>query len=305
MKVFVAGHKGLVGSAVVRAINADTNFTWIGKSRAELDLLDREAVFNKLSTDEPDALVIAAAKVGGIIANKDNPVEFLSENLQIQTNLLDAAHYHDIERVIFLGSSCIYPRLSPQPILESYLMTGPLEETNEAYAIAKIAGVKLVNSYNEEYGHKWLSLMPTNLYGPNDNFHPTNSHVIPALIRKFCEAKQQKINSVTLWGDGTPLREFLHSDDLARAVLKLLQNREAIGLMNVGSGLEISIRDLAEKIAALVGYSGAIEWDHTRPNGTMRKVLDSQKIRSLGWNPALDLDSGLKETIESFLKLNY
>lgn len=304
MKVYVAGHKGLVGSAVVRAINADTNFTWIGKSRAELDLLDREAVFNTLSTEKPDALVIAAAKVGGIVANKDYPVEFLSENLQIQTNLLDAAHHHGIERVVFLGSSCIYPKLSPQPILESYLMTGPLEETNEAYAVAKIAGVKLVNSYNEEYGHKWLSLMPTNLYGPNDDFHPTNSHVIPALIRKFCEAKQEKINSVTLWGDGTPLREFLHSDDLARAVLKLLQNSEAIGLINIGSGLEISIRDLAEKIAALAGYSGAIEWDPTRPNGTMRKVLDSQKIRSLGWNPTMDLDSGLKETIESFLKLN-
>jgi GDP-L-fucose synthase len=301
MKVFVAGHRGLVGSAIVRQIEADGRHTWIGKTRAELDLLNREQVFDQLEKASPEALVIAAAKVGGIMANSTQPVEFLSENIQIQTNLLDAAHTLGIRKVVFLGSSCIYPKECPQPIREEYLLTGPLEVTNEAYAIAKISGVKLVDGYNNEYGHHWVSLMPTNLYGPNDNFDRHNSHVLPALIRKINEAVDEGTREITLWGDGSPLREFLHSDDLASAVLLMLSSPSARGLINVGSGIEISIQELAQQIAGLTGYQGRILWDTQKPNGTMRKILDSGKIRNLGWEPKIDLATGLRETNNAFL----
>jgi GDP-L-fucose synthase len=303
MKVFVAGHRGLVGSAIVRQIEAEGRHTWIGKTRAELDLLNREQVFDQLEKASPEALVIAAAKVGGIMANSTQPVEFLSENIQIQTNLLDAAHTLGIRKVVFLGSSCIYPKECPQPIREEYLLTGPLEVTNEAYAIAKISGVKLVDGYNSEYGHHWVSLMPTNLYGPNDNFDRHNSHVLPALIRKFNEAVDEGTREITLWGDGSPLREFLHSDDLASAVLLMLSSPSARGLINVGSGIEISIQELAQQIAGLTGYQGRILWDTQKPNGTMRKILDSGKIRNLGWEPKIDLATGLRETNNAFLAI--
>jgi GDP-L-fucose synthase len=300
MKVFVAGHRGLVGSAIARAIDFEGLHTWVGKTRNELDLLDRNEVFEQLEKEAPDALVIAAAKVGGIVANSTYPVEFLSENLQIQTNLLDAAHALAIRKVIFLGSSCIYPKECPQPIREEYLLTGPLEVTNEAYAIAKISGVKLVDFYNREYGHNWVSLMPTNLYGPNDNFDATSSHVLPALIRKFNEAVEANLSEVTLWGDGTPLREFLHSDDLADAVLMVLKKSSARGLINVGSGKELSIRDLANQITQLTGFRGKVSWDASKPNGTMRKILDSSRMRNLGWAPKIDLEAGLAEVNLAF-----
>lgn len=301
MKIFVAGHRGLVGSAIVREIEADGDHIWIGRTRQELNLLNREQVFEQLENASPDALVIAAAKVGGILANSTHPVEFLSENIQIQTNLLDAAHILGIKKVVFLGSSCIYPKDCPQPIREEYLLTGPLEVTNEAYAIAKISGVKLVDAYNRQYGHQWVSLMPTNLYGPNDNFDAYNSHVLPALIRKFNEAVDAGAQDITLWGDGSPLREFLHSDDLASAVLLVLNSASASGLINVGSGNEISIHDLAQHIAGLTGFDGQITWDTHKPNGTMRKILDSSKMRNLGWEPKIDLVTGLRETNRAFL----
>lgn len=300
MKIYVAGHQGLVGSAVTRAIEKSADLSWVGYTHSELDLCERNEVFTKIAEEKPDALVIAAAKVGGIIANQTMPVEFLSENLQIQTNLLDAAHENSVSRVIFLGSSCIYPKECPQPIQENYLLTGPLEETNEPYALAKIAGVKLVEAYNREYGHSWVSMMPTNLYGPNDNFHPENSHVIPALIRRFTEAADMGSDAVTLWGDGSPLREFMHSDDLARAVIAIIRETKLKGLVNVGSGFEISIATLAQMISELSDFDGDIKWDPTKPNGTRRKILDSKKIRSLGWQPRVNFYEGLAETLAAF-----
>ena len=302
MKIYVAGHRGLVGSALVRAIEATDEHTWIGQTRQELDLLNRSAVFEYVAKERPDWVVIAAAKVGGIHANSTYPVEFLSENLQIATNLIDACHAAKIERVLFLGSSCIYPKASPQPIKEEYLLTGPLELTNEAYALAKISGLKLIEAYRKQYGYRWISAMPTNLYGPGDNFDLQNSHVLPALIRRFHEAKEASASSVTLWGSGKPMREFLHSDDLAAACLHLLETYDGDIAVNVGTGSDLSISDLASQIKEVVGYNGTIGWDSTKPDGTMRKVLDVRRVRATGWHSSIALAEGLESTYRWYLE---
>ena len=281
-RIYVAGHRGLVGSAIVRQLEAAGNDNWIGATRDELNLCEREAVFDFMGQQRPTAVIIAAAKVGGIVANNNFPVEFLSENVQVQTNLMDAAHKFDVEHLVFLGSSCIYPKFAPQPISEDSLLTGPLEETNEAYAIAKIAGVKLVQAYRKEFGRKWKSAMPTNLYGPGDNFDPQSSHVLPALLRKFHEAKLSGLDSVTLWGSGTPRREFLHVDDLAKAVLFLLQGYDEATAINVGTGVDIEISELASLISEVTNFKGSINWDTSKPDGTPRKLLDVSRINQLG-----------------------
>lgn len=298
MKIYVAGHRGLVGSAIVREIESGTKHTWAGKTHADLDLLDRKAVFEYVKRENPDAVVIAAAKVGGIKANSTYPVEFLSENMQIETNLIDACAAADIDKVLFLGSSCIYPKMSAQPIKEEYLLTGELEKTNEAYAIAKIAGLKLIQAYRAQYDRSWISAMPTNMYGPGDNFDLENAHVLPALIRRFHEAKVNGAPSVTLWGSGTPKREFLHADDLASASLFLLENYQGDIALNVGTGSDVSIKELAEIIREIVGYEGEITWDASKPDGTPRKLLDVSRINSLGWTPKISLEDGIRSTYE-------
>jgi GDP-L-fucose synthase len=300
MKIYVAGHSGLVGSAVVRLIEKSGKHEWIGRRRSELNLLDRQSVMHFIDVEKPDAIVMAAAKVGGIKANSDQPVEFLTENLQIQSNILDAAHAASVKRFLFLGSSCIYPKMSAQPIKEEYLLTGTLEPTNEPYAIAKIAGLKLIQAYRKEYGHTWISAMPTNVYGPFDNFDPTTSHVLPALIRKFHDAKETNSEVVTLWGSGQPLREFIHSDDLATALLFLLENFDSDLPINVGSGQEVAIRELAQIIKEIVGFTGEILWDAKMPDGTPRKALDSSEIRALGWMPSINLEAGIAQAYNWF-----
>jgi GDP-L-fucose synthase len=300
LKIYVAGHGGLVGSAIVRAIESEGKNTWIGRTRTELDLLDRKAVFEFLADEKPDAVVIAAAKVGGIQANNNFPVEFLSENLQIETNLIDGAHAGNIDRLLFLGSSCVYPKLAQQPIKEEYLLTGKLEITNEAYAIAKISGLKLIQAYRKQYGHKWISAMPTNIYGPGDNFDLENAHVLPALIRKFHDAKTQAKSSVTLWGTGSPKREFLHADDLGRACLFLIDNYDDDVAINVGVGEDITVKDLAGLIKDVVGFNGEILWDPSRPDGTPRKLLDVSRIEALGWKAQISLEDGAQSTYEWF-----
>lgn len=302
MKIYVAGHKGLVGSAIVREIEKGSEHTWIGQTRSELDLLDRKAVFDYLVEQKPDALIIAAAKVGGIHANNTYPVEFLSQNLQIETNLLDGAQAAGIERVLFLGSSCVYPKLAQQPIREEYLLTGELEKTNEAYALAKISGLKLVQAYRNQYGHRWTSAMPTNMYGPGDNFDLENSHVLPALIRKFDDAKSSGAKAVTLWGSGSPRREFLHADDLGRACLFLLENYNDDIAINVGVGEDVSIKELAELIKDIVGFEGTIEWDSSKPDGTPRKLLDVSRIHALGWKASISLEKGIRDTYDWYIK---
>jgi GDP-L-fucose synthase len=301
VKIYVAGHRGLVGSAIVRAIEGEGSHSWVGRTHAELDLLDRKAVFDYVASEKPDAVIIAAAKVGGIHANNTYPVQFLSENLQIESNLMDAAHAAGIQRLLFLGSSCVYPKLAGQPIKEEYLLTGELEKTNEAYALAKISGLKLVQAYRKQYGHRWISAMPTNMYGPGDNFDLENSHVLPALIRKFHDAKERGDASVSLWGSGTPRREFLHADDLGAACLFLLENYDDEIAINVGVGQDISIRELAELIQEIVGFSGNIEWDASKPDGTPRKLLDVTRITNLGWKASIDLKSGIQATYQWYL----
>lgn len=300
MRIYVAGHRGLVGSAIVRAIEAEDKHSWLGKTRSELDLLDRKAVFDFLAKETPDAVVIAAAKVGGIYANDTFPVEFLTENLQIEVNLMDGSHAAKIERLLFLGSSCVYPKMAKQPIKEEYLLTGELEKTNEAYALAKISGLKLVQAYRKQYGYKWISAMPTNMYGPGDNFDLENSHVLPALIRKFHDAKVQGKPSVTLWGTGSPKREFLHADDLGRACIYLLEHYEDDVAINVGVGEDIAIKDLAVIIQGIVGFKGDVFWDTSKPDGTPRKLLDVSRIKALGWNPEIELLDGIGETYAWF-----
>ena len=301
LKIYVAGHNGLVGSAIVREIEREGLHTWFGATRDQLDLCDRTAVFDFMNQHKPDGVVIAAAKVGGMYANIGFPVEFLSENLQIQTNLMDAAHKFDVENLVFLGSSCIYPKFAPQPIHEDSLLTGPLEETNASYSIAKIAGIKLVQAYRAEYGRTWTSAMPSNLYGPGDNYDPRTSHVLPAFLRKFHEAVVSGAQSVTLWGSGTPRREFLHVDDLAKAVLFLLQGYDDATAINVGSGVDLEIRELATHIAQITNYQGQIQWDTSKPDGTPRKLLDVSQINNLGWTSEITLDQGLKSTYEWFV----
>lgn len=302
MRIYVAGHLGLVGSAVVRQIEAGVAHTWFGRTRSELDLLDRDAVFAFLQREKPDAIVIAAARVGGIFANSTHPVEFLSHNLQIETNLMDAAHAADIDRLLFLGSSCVYPKFSQQPIREEYLLTGELEKTNEAYAISKISGLKLVQAYRHQYGRRWISAMPTNVYGPGDNFDLETSHVLPALIRKFHDAKTDPKNSVTLWGSGEPRREFLHSDDLGRACIFLIETYDGDVALNVGVGEDQTIRSLAETVKEVVGFTGTINWDTSKPDGTPRKLLDVTRIQALGWKAQISLEEGIRKTYELFQK---
>jgi GDP-L-fucose synthase len=301
--VYVAGHRGLVGSAIARRIDELGDRDWIGRTRAELDLTNRSAVFDFVSSTKPDAIVIAAAKVGGIGANDAFPVEFLTENIQLQSNLLDAAHATGVPRVVFLGSSCIYPKFAAQPIQESSMLTGALEPTNDAYAIAKLAGIRLVDAYRSQYDRQWVSAMPTNLYGPGDNFDLATSHVLPALIRRFHDARETGAASVTLWGTGEALREFLYVDDAADAAIFLLDNYNEPGPINVGFGEEISILELAHLIAGIVGFEGDLTWDSSKPNGTPRKLLDSSRIHALGWTPKVGLADGIRRTYDAFLAL--
>jgi GDP-L-fucose synthase len=300
MRIYVAGINGMVGSAIAIEASARGHQV-LGKSSKELDLTDRTLVFKELKDAAPDSLIISAAKVGGIGANAAMPVDFLSINLQIQTNLIDAAHEANIEKVLFLGSSCIYPKFAPQPISESALLTGELEKTNEPYAIAKIAGLKLVEAYVRQYGHNWISVMPTNLYGPRDNFSLSTAHVLPMLIHRFHNAKIGNASSVDIWGDGLPLREFLHVADLAKACLTLLNHSHDLSPINVGSGQEISIGDLAKLVSEIVGFTGKITHDLSRPNGTPRKLLNSGKIAELGWKPQVSLEEGVASTYDWFL----
>jgi len=300
MTIVVAGATGLAGSAIVRAYEKSGEQV-IGINRSVCDLLDREATINFIKKAKPTIVVDAAAKVGGIGANNAYPVEFLADNLRIQSNLMEAAHAADVEKFIFLGSSCIYPRDCVQPIKEEYLLTGPLEETNSAYAIAKIAGIELIKSFRKEYGRKWISLMPTNLYGPRDNFELQGSHVLPAFIRRFVEAKESGRAKETLWGTGAPMREFLHVDDLASAVVMAGQKYDSAQHINVGSGEDLTIKALAELVAELAGFKGEIAWDSSKPDGTPRKVLDVSKVKSLGWEPAISLRDGIASTIEWYI----
>jgi len=300
MKTYIAGINGMVGSSISRKF-LDEKLQVFGKSSKELDFTNREDTFRELNAISPDVLIIAAAKVGGIGANSTYPVEFLTLNLQLQTNLLDAAHQANIGKVIFLGSSCIYPKFAPQPIPESSLLTGPLEPTNEPYAIAKISGVKLVDAYRKEYGHNWISLMPTNMYGPNDNFDIETSHVLPGLLHRFHLAKIEGQTEVKLWGDGTPLREFMHVDDLSKAIFHLLEIETKESLLNVGSSSELSIFDLAKLIARTVGFEGKIAFDSGKPNGTPRKLLDSSLIKKTGWKAEISLEDGVKSVYDWYL----
>jgi GDP-L-fucose synthase len=303
MTVIVAGATGLAGSAIVKAIESQGKSV-IGISRSVVDLTDEKATVDFISKAKPSLIVDAAAKVGGIGANNSYPVEFLTDNLTIQSNLMNAAHKAGVPNFVFLGSSCIYPRDCAQPIKEEYLMTGPLEETNSAYAIAKIAGIELINSYRKEYGTRWISLMPTNLYGPRDNFDLTASHVLPAFIRRFVEATESGADKVVLWGSGTPLREFLHVDDLAEAVLVASEKYDSSLHLNVGSGEDLAIKELAEKVAAAAGFTGKIEWDSSKPDGTPRKVLDVSRVKALGWKPTITLDEGIASTIAWYKEAN-
>ncbi|MEX5256842.1 GDP-L-fucose synthase family protein [Kocuria arenosa] len=297
---YVAGHRGLVGSAIWRRLQAEGFTDLIGRPSSELDLKDREAVFAFFAEAKPRYVVLAAAKVGGILANNTYPVDFLSENLRIQVNVLDAALAHGVERVLFLGSSCIYPKLADQPLKEEYLLTGHLEPTNDAYAIAKIAGILQIQAVRRQYGLPWISAMPTNLYGPGDNFSPTGSHVLPAMIRRYEEARLTGAESVTNWGTGSPLREFLHVDDMAEACLHLLEHYDGPEHVNVGTGTDLTIKDLAGLVAEAVGYEGRIEWDTTKPDGTPRKLMDVSKLADAGWTARIPLREGLRSTVDWF-----
>ncbi len=295
-KVYVAGHAGLVGSAMWRHLLEEGFTGLIGRGSGELDLRDRSAVNRFFAAERPRVVVLAAARVGGIMANATYPAQFLSDNLRIQVNVLDAAAEHGVERLLLLGSSCIYPKITPQPIREDALLTGPLEPTNDAYAIAKIAGITHIQALRRQYGLPYIAAMPCNLYGPGDNFDPLTSHVLPALIHRFHEAKHQEAGRVRLWGTGAPRREFLHVDDLARACLLLLERYDAPEPVNVGTGTDLTIRELAETVADVVGHDGDVEWDATKPDGTPRKLLDVSRITRLGWAPRVDLRDGIETT---------
>ena len=301
-KIFVAGHRGLVGRALVRKLEAEGYGRVVVRGRAELNLADAGAVDAFFASERPAFVVLAAAKVGGIRANTDYPVEFLLENLRLQNNVISAAHAHDVRKLLFLGSSCIYPKHAPQPIPESALLTGPLESTNEAYAIAKIAGIKLCQSYAAEYGENFISAMPTNLYGPYDNFDLASSHALPALLRKAHEAKMSGAPELPIWGTGEPRREFLHVDDLADACLFLLRKYDSPEIINVGCGEDISIRELAELTCEVVGLRASLSFDASKPNGTPRKLLDVSKLKGLGWHPQISLRDGIARTYRWFLE---
>ncbi len=302
-KTYVAGHRGLVGSALVRTLEAQGYDTLLTKTRAELDLQSGPAVQEFFAKEQPEYVFLAAAKVGGILANRDFPVEFLVENLNIQNNIITAAHNTHVKKLMFLGSSCIYPKMSPQPIKEEYLLTGALEPTNEPYALAKIAGIKLCQAFSREYGEHFLSVMPTNLYGPNDNFDLQSSHVLPAMLRKMHTAKETQAPQVGLWGTGTARREFLHVDDLARACVFLMEHYEDPEIVNIGTGEDVTIRTLAETIQAIVGYEGELAWDTTKPDGTPRKLLDVSRAHGLGWKHTIGLEDGIRQVYESVDKL--
>ncbi|HVF70990.1 MAG TPA: GDP-L-fucose synthase [Chthoniobacterales bacterium] len=301
-KIFIAGHRGLVGSALVRKLEADGFAQILKRDRRQLDLRNEAAVTQFFAEEKPAVVILAAAKVGGIKANNDLPVEFLIENLEMQNNVIRAAYDNGVGKLLFLGSSCIYPKHAPQPIAESALLSGPLEPTNEAYAIAKIAGIKLCQAYAREYGANFISAMPTNLYGPNDNFDLESSHVLPALLRKAHTAKTEGRSELVVWGSGMPRREFLHVDDLAAACLFLLENYDSPEIVNVGCGQDISIRELAELICEVVGFKGDLAWDTTKPDGTPRKLLDVSKIHALGWQHRIGFREGILRTYEWFLE---
>jgi GDP-L-fucose synthase len=303
-RIFVAGHSGLVGSALWRALAAQGFTNLIGRTRQELELTDRVAVNKFYAADQPEYVFVAAARVGGILANDTYPADFLFDNLQIQNNLIDGARCARVKKLLFLGSSCIYPKHACQPITESALLTGTLEPTNEWYAIAKIAGIKLCQAYRRQYGADFICAMPTNLFGPNDNYHPNDSHVVPGLIRKFHEAKLARAPSVMCWGTGSPLRDFLHADDLALACLLLMKRYSAPEIINIGSGGDISIRSLAAIVKQVTGYPGDIQWDETMPDGTPRKLLDSSRLFALGWKPEIGLEEGVASAYQDFLKIS-
>jgi GDP-L-fucose synthase len=300
-KIYIAGHRGLVGSAIVRNLQAKGYTNLLTRTHAELDLTNQAATEAFFAQEKPDYVFLAAAKVGGIHANNEYPAEFIRDNLAIQTNIIHAAHLNNVKRLLFLGSSCIYPRDCPQPIKEEYLLTGPLEQTNEPYAVAKIAGIKLCESYNRQYGNQYISVMPTNLYGPNDNYDLDNSHVLPALLRKTHEAKQRGDDQLVVWGSGKPMREFLHVDDMADACVFLMEKGISDGLYNVGTGADVTIRELAEAVMEVVGFRGNIAFDVSKPDGTPRKLLDVSRMMALGWQARIGLRDGIRSTYASFL----
>ena len=300
-KIFVAGHRGMVGSAMMRRLEADGFSNLVSRDSSQLDLINESAVVQFFMDEKPAVVILAAAKVGGIKANNDYPVEFLLDNLRIQNNVIRSAHQTGVRKLLFLGSSCIYPKLAPQPIPESALLTGPLESTNEAYAVAKIAGVKLCQAYAREYSANFISVMPTNLYGPNDNFDLETSHALAALLRKAHEAKERNEKKLVVWGTGKPRREFLHVDDLAAASLLLLEKYDSPEIINIGCGEDVTIRELAELICEVVGFDGELVWDKTKPDGTPRKLLDATRIRALGWQPEIPLREGIAQAYEWFL----
>lgn len=301
-KIYIAGHRGMVGSAIYRNLIQKGYSNFILRTSSELDLRNQQQVSNFFEEEKPDYVFLAAAKVGGIHANNTYRAEFLYDNLCIQNNVIHSSYINDVRKLLFLGSSCIYPKLAPQPLKEEYLLTGTLEPTNEPYAIAKIAGIKLCEAYRDQYGCNFISAMPTNLYGKNDNYHPENSHVLPALIRRFHEAKIHQKDRVAIWGTGTPLREFLNADDMADACVFLMNHYNGKEFVNIGSGIEISIRDLAELIKATIGYTGNISFDSSKPDGTPRKLMDISKLTELGWRYRIDLEQGVKAAYKDFLE---
>ena len=300
-KIYIAGHRGMVGSAILRKLQKEGYHHIVTRTSAELDLRNQQDVADFFAAEKPDYVFLAAAKVGGIVANNTYRADFLYENLQIQNNIIHSSYLNGVKKLMFLGSSCIYPKLAPQPLKEEYLLTGPLEPTNEPYAVAKIAGIKMCDAYRAQYGCNYISVMPTNLYGYNDNYHPENSHVLPALIRRFHEAKIQNLPDVTIWGTGSPKREFLFADDLAEACYYLMQNYDEEGLVNIGTGEDISIKDLALLVKDIIGYPGEIKFDTTRPDGTPRKLMDVTKLHSKGWKHTIELSEGIKLAYEDFL----
>ncbi|MGX1827027.1 GDP-L-fucose synthase family protein [Paenibacillus taichungensis] len=300
-KIYIAGHRGLVGSAIDRALREQGYTSILTRTSSELDLRDNQAVDEFFASEQPDFVFLAAAKVGGIVANNDYPADFIRDNLLIQTNVIDASYRYGVEKLLFLGSTCIYPKMAPQPLREEYLLTGELEPTNKAYAIAKIAGITMCQSYNRQYGTRFISVMPTNMYGPNDNFDLTTSHVLPALLRKFHDARTQSLPSVEVWGSGSPLREFLHADDLAEACIFLMDQYEEDEIINVGVGRDITIKDLALLIRSIVGYEGEIIFDASKPDGTPRKLVDVTKINDLGWFARIELEDGIRSIYELYI----
>jgi GDP-L-fucose synthase len=300
-KIYIAGHRGMVGSAIYRKLEKEGYHNILTRVSSELDLRDQKAVADFFGQEKPDYVFLAAAKVGGIIANNTYRAEFLYDNLQIQNNIINSAYVNGVKKLMFLGSSCIYPKLAPQPLKEDYLLTGTLEETNEPYAIAKIAGIKMCDAYRDQFGCNYISVMPTNLYGYNDNYHPQNSHVLPALIRRFHEAKENSAADVTIWGTGSPKREFLFADDLAEACFYLMQNYDEKGLVNIGTGEDISIKDLALLVKKIVGYEGEIKFDTSKPDGTPRKLMDVTKLHSKGWKHTVELEQGIALAYQDFL----